>query len=126
MKSKWTTVQRELGKAARQLIGKRIAERRKTVGISRLELAERLAAAMGHASRAVNRQLIEGLESQRNTRTSTISIPTLYGIAACLGINPGDLLPSVKEVMEKAGISLVKKQITVERWSVKNDKDSSL
>ena len=100
-----------LTKSASETLCQQLREKRLEKNILQTELAEIVG--------LKNRQSIEHMENQRdNTR---ISIGLLYAICITLGLEPKDIMPTVKEICERANIDIKQTQITRNIIILQND-----
>lgn len=97
-----TTVPAKLNPAVGILIGRKIKSRRQALGLSLAEVSVRAGMAQG----GFPKQVMHAIENAGpgSNRTHGIRMGTLYALAYALECTPVDLMPSLAEVMEFAGI----------------------
>ena len=103
------TIPRMLQRGVTHLMGPKIRETRRAVGIGPTELAQ----TMGYKFQDCKQRIYEIEKGRCGNGDHGIKLGTLYAIAAALGVEVGVLLPSVKEVMAESGVVL--KPMSVER-----------
>lgn len=101
---KGNKISQRLSGAFREIIGPKIKARRKTLGMTLDELGKKCC--FGHGS--VSRERIRQIES---VEESAPNIGSIYAIFAALEIEPADVLPSVKEVLDGAKIEMQEKVV---------------
>lgn len=83
-----------------QMVGAKVREIRIKQGLTMQELAERCGMTAGHPKQRM-------YEIEVGTRQEGLRFGTLYALAMALGVEVSDLMPSVSEVTDAAGVAQV-------------------
>lgn len=110
IKKKSDTVSHILNRAAAELTGDRIKARRIASGLTLDGLLQKAGLAAGPGQGKMRMWEIENAarnHSNPGRQSQGVRIGTLYALAIALECEPSALLPSAKEVAERAGVALI-------------------
>lgn len=111
VKKKDDTVSHVLNRAAAELTGDRIKARRVSMGLTLDELLVKAGLAAGAGQGKQRMHEIETAGRHHKTgigrQTKGMRFGTLYALAIALECEAADLLPSAKEVSDRAGVALI-------------------
>lgn len=111
VKKKTDTVSHILNRIAAEMTGDNIRARRIAAGLSLDGLLQKAGLAAGAGQGKHRMYEIEKAGRNHKTgigrQTNGLRFGTLYALAIALECEPADLLPSAKEVAERAGVALI-------------------
>lgn len=111
IKKKTDTISHVLNRIVAEITGDRIKARRVAMGLTLDELLAKAGLAAGAGQGKARMHEIETAGRHHKTglgrQTKGIRFGTLYALAIALECEPSDLMPSAKEVAERAGVALV-------------------